>query len=177
MQSRIRALGAEHAAWAKKCARSKEVQRQSETLNAAAELLLRRARAAPFGRASAGAPGRQKIEPKEGRISGCATLRGHALRGADGTDENKCVEYFALMMEDMTADGTMEVHDISGLDPPRMMTAELGVDDPALSPRGEVTKPEGWNDDEEVVAKPSKGSSVASSPARRPRCPSGGGRW
>ena len=36
--------------------------------------------------------------------------------GADGTDENKCVEYFALMMEDMTADGTMEVHDISGLD-------------------------------------------------------------
>ena len=44
--------------------------------------------------------------------------------GADGTDENKCVEYFALMMEDMTADGTMEVHDISGLDPPRMMTAD-----------------------------------------------------
>ena len=40
--------------------------------------------------------------------------------GADGTDENKCVEYFALMMEDMTADGTMEVHDISGLDPPRI---------------------------------------------------------
>ena len=48
--------------------------------------------------------------------------------GADGTDEHKCVEYFALMMEDMTADGTMEVHDISGLD----------VSEPVLSPTASV---------------------------------------
>ena len=45
--------------------------------------------------------------------------------GPDGTDpENHPVEFFALMMSDMTQlDGTEhEVHDISGLDPPRMMT-------------------------------------------------------
>ena len=46
--------------------------------------------------------------------------------GGDGTDAARPVEFFALMMQDMTVqDGVEhEVHDISGLDPPRMMDAD-----------------------------------------------------
>ena len=46
--------------------------------------------------------------------------------GPDGTDPENPVEFFALMMRDMSVvDGTeYEVHDLSGLDPPRMMTMD-----------------------------------------------------